>query len=63
MMEESIKQLMSLTGKYATLKELYGVMVAKTECLRRYWESEQYLSHEEIEKIMGFKENEEESEE
>lgn len=56
MMEESIKQLMSLTGKYATL-------VAKTECLRRYWESEQYLSHEEIEKIMGFKENEEEPEE
>lgn len=58
-MEESIKQLVSLAGKYATLKEIYGVMAAKTKCLRRYWESEQYLSHEEIGMIMGFKENEE----
>lgn len=62
-MEESFKQLVSLAEKYATLKEFYGAMVAKTECLRRYWESDQYLSHEEIGKIMGFKENEEAPEE
>lgn len=61
-MEESIKQLMSLAGKYATLKEFYGAMVAKTECLRRHWESDNYLSHEEIGRIMEFKENEEEPE-
>lgn len=62
-MEESIKQLMLMAGKYATLKESYGAMVAKTECLRRYWELDQYLSHEEIGRIMDFKENEEEPEE
>lgn len=62
-MEESIKQLMSLAEKYAALKESYGSMVAKTECLRRYWESDQYLNRGEVGMIMGFKENEEEPEE
>lgn len=61
-MEESIKQLMSLAEKYAALKEFYGAMVAKTECLRRHWGSDNYLSHEEIGRIMEFKENEEEPE-